>query len=131
MGNDKNKGFAELILLTSSYGSGNIHQTTNQERARTILKGLRLLLSSKNSNSSLSIREVDGADPTNTQLRTDLFEVSGVRRGYYPQLFLRLEVDDDDDDRYEYIGSFDEIEMYNENNTLSEKILSFVVPSVI
>ncbi|ETW04834.1 hypothetical protein H310_03958 [Aphanomyces invadans] len=57
--------------------------------------------------------EIDGSAEENTQLRNDLFAISGVR-GTYPQVFFQVE----GSDKPEFVGLFDTIQEMNEMNDL-------------
>jgi len=91
----------EVLLLMSTYNL-NLQQRTHQNRARTILNGaMNANLSSSSSWSSsspqeeeIAIKEIDAADPSNKELRTKLFQISGIR-GNYPQIFIRRYHDDE------------------------------------
>lgn len=47
--------------------------------------------------------EIDGMDPEQKEIRTQLFDISGLR-GKYPQIFIQKE------GQYEFIGDWDEFE---------------------
>ncbi|ETV86572.1 hypothetical protein H257_01726 [Aphanomyces astaci] len=57
--------------------------------------------------------EVDGSAEENTQLRNDLFSISGIR-GTYPQVFFQVE----GSNTPQFVGLFDAIQEMNEMNDL-------------
>ena len=122
----------EVILLVSGYGE-TIQQRTNQNRARTILNGaINASLSSSSSQEEIAIKEIDATDPSNKELRTELFQVSGIR-GDYPQIFIRHDEEQAEKGSvsatntsmigYKFVGGFAELEAYNDYGSLLKTIL--------
>ncbi|CAB9523382.1 saccharopine dehydrogenase [Seminavis robusta] len=93
-----------LIMLISSM-SGNMTTSTNQARASNMLKGLDVVP-----------ELVDGADPVNKDLRTQLFGISG-QRGKYPQFFIR-----EKDGSLKFFGNMEDFDYYNDTGTLAQQL---------
>jgi hypothetical protein len=97
----------EIVLLISTFGCNNLEQKTNQERTKIILNKFDLL----------KVKEIDGSDPSNKELRNKLFKVSGIR-GNYPQLFIirrLLRLTDENRNKYD-----DENRNKSSSKTLNE-----------
>ena len=110
-----------------------IQQRTNQDRARTILNGaINASLSSSSSQEEVAIKEIDATDPSNKELRTELFQVSGIH-GDYPQIFIRHDEKQAEKGYvsamntsmigYKFVGGFAELEAYNDYGSLLKTIL--------
>jgi hypothetical protein len=95
----------QLIVLISK-SSGVLRQRTNQDQAMGMLKG-------KFQPDDMEI--VDGSDWANTELRNNLFEISGIR-GDYPQFFYKNKEGTD----LTFLGNFEWIENANETGQLSK-----------
>lgn len=111
-------GNKKVVVLISSY-SPNIQQKTNQDRALTILKGLRMGVD--------QLETIDGADTANKEKRNKLFALSGIR-AKYPQFFLV-----DASDQTKFLADWDGFEAMNEMGSLKESInlqASGVLPSL-
>mmetsp|Transcript_21280 Transcript_21280/g.33301 ORF Transcript_21280/g.33301 Transcript_21280/m.33301 type:complete len:88 (+) Transcript_21280:450-713(+) len=65
----------------------------------------------------LRFREVDGLDPANKELRSQLFELSGLR-GKYPQVFIERE------DRFEFVGAYERFENLVDCNDLPQDVIA-------
>jgi len=96
----------KLLVLISSY-SPNIQQKTNQERAFTIIKGLKI--------GDDKMETIDGAVAANREKRNELFGLSGIR-AKYPQFFLV------DGDTTTFLADWDGFEAMNEMGTLKESV---------
>jgi hypothetical protein len=96
----------KLLVLISSY-SPNIQQKTNQDRAFTIIKGLKI--------GDDQIETIDGAVAANREKRNELFGLSGIR-AKYPQFFLV------DGGTTKFLADWDGFEAMNEMGTLKESV---------
>jgi len=103
----KAPGNKKLLVLISSY-SPNIAQKTSQERAMTIIKGLKVRPD--------QMETIDGANKDNRERRNELFGVSGIR-AKYPQFFVV-----DANDQTKFVADWDGFEMLNEMGTLKETL---------
>jgi hypothetical protein len=98
----------KLLVLISSC-CPNMKQKTNQERALTIIKGLKI--------GGNQMETVDGAVDGNREKRNKLFRLSGRRSQLlYPQFFLV------DGDSTTFLADWDDFEAMNEMGTLKESI---------
>ena len=95
-----------VVLVTSYYG--NPHTRPNQERAMTILNGLKV------GDDQLEI--LDGAAPANKEKRNKLFALSGIR-AKYPQFFVV-----DQNDTTTFLADWEGLEAMNEMGSLKESL---------
>ena len=100
-------GNKKVVVLISSYG-GNIQIKTNQERAFTILKGMKV------EGDQLEI--VDGAKAPNREKRNELFGVSGIR-AKYPQFFVV-----DQTDKTHFVANWEDFEAMNDMGCLKQTL---------
>jgi len=103
----KSSGNKRLLMLVSST-SGRQEQKTAQDRALTILKGMRI--------DSQHLEQLDGADPKQIERRNELFAISGIR-AHYPQFFLV-----DADDKVKFLCTWDSFELMHDMDSLSESM---------
>ena len=101
----KSSGSKKMIVLISSY-SANHQQKSHQDRALTILKGLKI--------GEDQLETIDGAKPENKEKRNELFGLSGIR-AKYPQFFLV-----DESNTTSFLADFDGFEAMHEMGTLLE-----------
>ena len=99
-------GNLKSLVVLVSHHSPNRQQVANQERASTILKA-----------HGIDTEEVDAV--SEKELRNRLFEISGTR-GNYPQFFIKEAAADD---KYTFLGLFDDIEQLNETGNLTKESL--------
>jgi hypothetical protein len=100
-------GNKKLLVLISSYSAN--HQTkSNQDRALTILKSLKL--------GPDQMETIDGAAPANRDKRNELFGLSGIR-AKYPQFFLV-----DASDTTAFMTDWEGFESMNEVGTLKSSM---------
>ena len=104
---DLQSGNKTLIMLISRL-SGRHDQKSAQDRALTILRGMKI--------GPDQIDTVDGSDPEKKERRDELFGISGVR-GNYPQFFLV-----DSHEKISYFADWEDFESMHEMKTLSESM---------
>eukprot|EP01035_Chromulina_nebulosa_P017939 gene17939-23563_t len=95
---------SKILVLHSSVSSDNT-QEKGQRRLDDLLASYKF-----------DSYKIDGSDPETKELRDTLFLISGIR-GKYPQVFI------DTDGKYEYIGSWEQIETMNECESIPSEIL--------
>ncbi len=100
-------GNKKIVVLISSYG-GNIQIKTNQERAFTILKGMKV--------EGDQLEVVDGAVAPNREKRNELFGVSGIR-AKYPQFFVV-----DQTDKTHFVANWEDFEAMNDMGSLKKTL---------
>jgi MSP (Major sperm protein) domain len=93
----------DFLLMLVSTASGSITQQKNQKRALTILQAC-----------GVQPEILDASDPSNALVRDELCELSGMKKGQYPQFFLVQ------GDQTEFFADFPELEHMNEEGTLAE-----------
>jgi len=99
-----------VLVLISSYTT-TLEQRSNQERALTILKGLKL--------GDDAMEVVDGARPDNKDRRNELFGVSGTR-AQYPQFFMVC----GKSGQTEFLADWDGFEAMNDAGTLEGTLMA-------
>jgi len=92
----------DFLLMLVSSSSGSVAQRMNQKRALTMLHAC-----------GVEPEFLDAAEPANATVRDELCEMSGMR-GNYPQFFLVQ------GDQTTFFADFAELELMNEEGTLSE-----------
>jgi len=100
-------GNKSVLVLISSYQT-NPNLKSNQDRAMTILKGLKI--------PDHQLETIDGAAPANKERRNELFGISGIR-AKYPQFFVV-----DQTDTTTFVADWDNFEAMNEMGTLKETL---------
>ncbi len=93
----------KILVLVTSY-SPNPHTRSYQDRAMTILRGLKI--------ANDQIETIDGALAANREKRNELFRLSGIGPKY-PQFFLV-----DSNDETTFLADYDGFESMNEVGTL-------------
>ncbi|EEC50593.1 predicted protein [Phaeodactylum tricornutum CCAP 1055/1] len=99
--------YKKQVLVLVSNTNFNRGQVQNQNRAVSLLNAR-----------GISFETLDGADPTNKELRDKLFEISGVRANY-PQFFLV----DGSDNIPRFLGDWEKVEALNDASSLPDHIL--------
>ena len=97
----------KVVVLISSYAT-NANLKSNQDRALTILKGLKLR------DDQMEI--IDGAVAANRDKRNELFGLSGIR-AKYPQFFVV-----DQSDATTFLADWEGFQEMNEMGSLKESI---------
>ena len=105
----KSSGNKRLLMLVSTT-SGRQEQKTAQDRALTILKGMRI--------DPQHLEQLDGADPDPNirERRNELFAISGIR-AQYPQFFLV-----DANEKVKFLCTWDSFELMHDMDSLSESM---------
>ena len=93
------EGSSFVLLISKTSGAPT--QKNNQEKTLMMLQSRKL-----------PFVLVDGSDPSERDLRNDLFGISGIR-GNYPQLFLQQQ-----EGKISFVGDFETINNLNENGAL-------------
>jgi hypothetical protein len=107
--NSNSNNNKRLLMLFSST-SDRPNQKTAQNRALTILKGMRI------DDQSQYLEQLDGAstDPNHRERRNELFALSGCIREQYPQFFLV-----DCNDKIKFLCEWETFELMNDAGILS------------
>uniref|UniRef100_A0A7S0TA28 Uncharacterized protein n=1 Tax=Pseudo-nitzschia delicatissima TaxID=44447 RepID=A0A7S0TA28_9STRA len=100
-------GNKKVVVLVTSYAA-NPNIKANQDRAMTILKGLKV--------SDDQMETIDGAAKQLRGKRNELFGLSGIR-AKYPQFFVI-----DQNDQTNFLASWEDFEMMNEMGTLKASL---------
>jgi hypothetical protein len=98
-----------VLMLATNMGM-NRTQVQNQQRATMMLNAL-----------SIPFETIDGSDPSNKDLRNELFNLSDMR-GVYPQFFVISE-DDHGTPQTSFLGDWETIEGINDSSSLPAEIL--------
>ena len=102
-------GRPKKLLMLISTMSGRQDQKAAQERALTILKGMKIERGSE------LFEVLDGADPNHRTRRNELFAISGLR-AKYPQFFLV------DGDNTEFLADFEAFEYMHDSGSLHDSM---------
>lgn len=124
--------FRSRLIVLYSPTTGSLQQRTQQDRAITILTahGLGLNINGDNEEDE-EVKWIDGADPMQREMRSALFEISGLR-GQYPQFFRQTTYstkagnnsnDNDNKTTTVFLGDYDWLDYLNESGTLSKQTL--------
>ena len=97
---------AKILILTTTL-TGNPIQEANQRNLRTKLQG-----------KGFAFDELDGMEPSNHDVRTELFELSGIK-GKFPQIFIVR-----NDGKKEFVGDYEKFESLLELDELPEDVLA-------
>ena len=100
-------GNKKVVVLVTSYAT-NPNIKANQDRAMTILKGLKV--------SDDQLETIDGAAKQLREKRNELFGLSGIR-AKYPQFFVI-----DQNEQTNFLASWEDFEMMNEMGTLKASL---------
>lgn len=101
---------SHILMLVTNMGM-NRTQVQNQQRATMMLNAL-----------NITYETVDGSDPSNKEIRNELFAISDTR-GAYPQFFIVTDHGDDSELQISFLGDFETIEGINDSSSLPNEIL--------
>ena len=101
---------SHILMLVTNMGM-NRTQVQNQQRATMMLNALNIMYET-----------VDGSDPSNKEIRNELFRISDTR-GAYPQFFVVTDHGDDSEQQISFLGDFEIIEGINDSSSLPKEIL--------
>jgi hypothetical protein len=104
---ESNKSY--ILMLATNMGM-NRTQVQNQQRATMMFNAL-----------SIPFETIDGSDPSNKDLRNELFNLSEMR-GAYPQFFVVSE-DEHGTPQTSFLGDWETIEGINDSSSLPAEIL--------
>ena len=99
-----------ILMLVTNMGM-NRTQVQNQQRATMMLNAL-----------NITYETVDGSDPSNKEIRNELFAISDTR-GAYPQFFVVTDHGDNSEVQISFLGEFETIEGINDSSSLPDEIL--------
>jgi hypothetical protein len=101
---------SHILMLVTNMGM-NRTQVQNQQRATMMLNAL-----------NITYETVDGSDPSNKEIRNELFTISDIR-GAYPQFFVVTDHGDNSELQISFLGDFETIEGINDSSSLPNEIL--------